>query len=93
MTAIGHDRLAGWIRSGVLDFANWLRDGGHSWQYGARGVIGEWGVPGPDHSARGGTTALQTNEDKNAWEKIAHWYLCELSRQGLKGTWWAAGAG
>jgi hypothetical protein len=93
LTTIYHDRLAGWIRSGVRDFASWLNEGGHSWQHGARGVIGEWGVPGPDRSTRGGTLVLQTEEDKNAWEKIARWYLRELARQGLKGTWWAAGAG
>jgi hypothetical protein len=39
------------------------------------GVIGEWGVPGPDSSARGGTTALQTDEDKNT-----------LGRKSLVGT-------
>jgi hypothetical protein len=49
--------------SPVRDFANWLNEGGLSWQHGARGVIGEWGVPGPDKSARGGTIALQTDED------------------------------
>jgi hypothetical protein len=48
-----HDTLTGWMKQQVDGFASWLTTGAHTWEHGARGVIGEWGVPGPGRCRQG----------------------------------------